>query len=141
MPVSESRILLLATFGMEVVECGGALAKNVQAGGMSSAVVLLARAESKPNIQRRMRRPWPRWMIALTSIRPTPPIIMTARMRKAVGAVAGAAGLPWTFETTEMIKANRATTAKTPPSTVTARHHAFTENLGIVAPRSEDRPS
>lgn len=49
--MSESRILLLATFGMEVVECGGALAKNVQAGGMSSAVVLLARAESKPNIQ------------------------------------------------------------------------------------------
>jgi len=51
MPVSDSRILLLATFGMEVVECGGALAKNVQAGGTSSAAVLLARAESKPNIQ------------------------------------------------------------------------------------------
>jgi hypothetical protein len=51
MPVSDSRILLIATFGMEIVECGGALVKNVQAGGKSYAAVVLAREESKPNIQ------------------------------------------------------------------------------------------
>lgn len=51
MPVSNSRILLLATFGMEIVECGGALAKNIQAGGTSYAAVVLARSESRPNIQ------------------------------------------------------------------------------------------
>lgn len=42
------RILMIATYGMEIVECGGALAKNVQAGGESHAVVILARAESRP---------------------------------------------------------------------------------------------
>lgn len=51
MPVSNSRILLLATFGMEIVECGGALTKNVQDGGTSYAAVVLARSESRPNIQ------------------------------------------------------------------------------------------
>ena len=51
MPVSASRILLIATFGMEIVECGGALAKNVQAGGKSYAAVVLARPDSRPHIQ------------------------------------------------------------------------------------------
>ena len=39
--MSNSRILLLATFGMEIVECGGALAKNIQAGGTSYAAVVI----------------------------------------------------------------------------------------------------
>jgi len=43
-----TRILMIATYGMEIVECGGALAKNVQAGGESYAAVVLAREESRP---------------------------------------------------------------------------------------------
>lgn len=45
-------ILLLATYGMEVVECGGALALNAQRGGRSEAAVLLARPESRPQVER-----------------------------------------------------------------------------------------
>lgn len=45
-----SRILMLATYGMEIVECGGALAKNARAGGISQAAVLLAREPSKPHV-------------------------------------------------------------------------------------------
>jgi LmbE family N-acetylglucosaminyl deacetylase len=45
-----SRILMLATYGMEIVECGGALTKNVRAGGESHAAVLLARELSRPSI-------------------------------------------------------------------------------------------
>jgi len=45
------RILILATYGMEIVECGGALAKNVRAGGTSHAAVLLARDPSKPYVR------------------------------------------------------------------------------------------
>lgn len=44
-------ILLLATFGMEVVECGGALAKNVQGGGKSHAAVLLSSPETRPQVK------------------------------------------------------------------------------------------
>jgi LmbE family N-acetylglucosaminyl deacetylase len=47
-----STILALATFGLEVVECGGALTLNVDHGGRSEAAVLLARAESRPQITR-----------------------------------------------------------------------------------------
>jgi hypothetical protein len=43
-------ILLLATYGMEIVECGGALAKNVQEGGRSVAAVLLCRPESRSQV-------------------------------------------------------------------------------------------
>lgn len=39
---------MIATYGMEIVECGGALARNVQAGGESFAAVVLARPESRP---------------------------------------------------------------------------------------------
>lgn len=45
-------ILALATFGLEVVECGGALTLNTDHGGRSEAAVLLARAESRPQITR-----------------------------------------------------------------------------------------
>ena len=45
-------ILLLATFGLEIVECGGALAINADRGGRSEAAVLLARPESRPQIER-----------------------------------------------------------------------------------------
>jgi len=41
---------MIATYGMEIVECGGALAKNVQAGGQSHAVVVLAGEKSRPFI-------------------------------------------------------------------------------------------
>ncbi len=44
------RILQLATYGVEIVECGGALAKNVQAGGYSEAAVLLSRPQSWPEV-------------------------------------------------------------------------------------------
>ncbi len=43
-------LLLIGVYGMEVVECGGALAKNSQAGGRSSATVLVTREESRPQV-------------------------------------------------------------------------------------------
>lgn len=49
---AEGTTLLLATFGMEVVECGGALALNARRGGRSEAAVLLSRAESRPQVER-----------------------------------------------------------------------------------------
>src|SRR3972149_2050011 len=45
-------ILLLATFGLEIVEAGGALALNAARGGRSETAVLLARPESRPQIER-----------------------------------------------------------------------------------------
>lgn len=44
-------VLLLATYGMEVVECGGALAKNARQGGRSVAAVLLCRPQSQPQVK------------------------------------------------------------------------------------------
>lgn len=41
------RILILASFMMEIVECGGALYKNALAGGDSHAAVLLCRSENR----------------------------------------------------------------------------------------------
>ena len=46
------RMLLLAVYGMEVVEAGGALARNADAGGRSFAHVLLSRPESRPEVRR-----------------------------------------------------------------------------------------
>ncbi|MDZ7707868.1 MAG: hypothetical protein U5J97_08240 [Trueperaceae bacterium] len=46
------RMLLLAVYGMEVVEAGGALAINARRGGDSFAHVILSRDESRPEIQR-----------------------------------------------------------------------------------------
>jgi N-acetylglucosamine malate deacetylase 1 len=45
------RILLLAVYGMEVVECGGALAKHARSGGHAEAHVLLSREASRPEIR------------------------------------------------------------------------------------------
>jgi len=44
-------LLLIGVYGMEVVECGGALAKNARAGGRSSATILVAREGSRPQVQ------------------------------------------------------------------------------------------
>lgn len=44
-------LLLIGVYGMEVVECGGALAKNVRAGGRSSATILLSRETSRPQVE------------------------------------------------------------------------------------------
>ena len=41
------RMLILASFMMEIVECGGALYKNALAGGISHAAVLLCRPENR----------------------------------------------------------------------------------------------
>jgi LmbE family N-acetylglucosaminyl deacetylase len=45
-----TRVLMLASFGLEIVECGGALARHVQAGDYVHAAVLLSRAESRPQV-------------------------------------------------------------------------------------------
>lgn len=45
-----STVLMLASFGLEIVECGGALARAVRAGDSVTAAVLLSRTESRPQI-------------------------------------------------------------------------------------------
>lgn len=44
-------ILMLASFGLEIVECGGALANAVRAGDTVHAAVLLTRPDAQPQIQ------------------------------------------------------------------------------------------
>ncbi len=44
------RILMMASFGMEIAECGGALAKAVRQGHEVHAAVLMSREESRPQI-------------------------------------------------------------------------------------------
>lgn len=44
------RMLLLGVYGMEVVECGGALSKNVLQGGRSFASLMLTRENTRPQI-------------------------------------------------------------------------------------------
>ena len=46
-----ANVLMLASFGLEIVECGGALAKAVQHGDTVHAAVLLSRPESQPQIR------------------------------------------------------------------------------------------
>jgi LmbE family N-acetylglucosaminyl deacetylase len=48
---SAPSILMLATFGMEMVECGGTLAKHAQAGGRVTVAVALPREEAKEQIR------------------------------------------------------------------------------------------
>ncbi len=48
--MSEKRLLLLGVYGMEVVEAGGALAKNAAAGGKSFANIMLCRETSRPQV-------------------------------------------------------------------------------------------
>lgn len=45
-----TRVLMLASFGLEIVECGGTLAKHVRAGDEVLAAVLLSRPESRPGV-------------------------------------------------------------------------------------------
>ena len=45
------KILFLGVYGMEVVECGGALAKNVLNGGESYASIMLCRETSQPQVR------------------------------------------------------------------------------------------
>lgn len=45
-----TRVLMLASFGLEIVECGGTLALHVQAGDYVHAAVLLSRPESRPQV-------------------------------------------------------------------------------------------
>ena len=42
MTMGGQRILLLGVYGMEMVECGGVLRKNVEQGGVSHAGILFA---------------------------------------------------------------------------------------------------
>lgn len=44
-------LLMLATFGMEIVECGGAIAMHVRGGGRAYAAVAFSRPESRPQIE------------------------------------------------------------------------------------------
>jgi N-acetylglucosamine malate deacetylase 1 len=48
---SAHKVLLIAVYGMEVVECGGTLAKHVAAGGTAHAHVLLSRERSRPEVR------------------------------------------------------------------------------------------
>lgn len=45
-----TKVLMLASFGLEIVECGGALAAHVKAGDEVVAAVLMARPESREQI-------------------------------------------------------------------------------------------
>lgn len=45
-------VLMMATFGMEIVECGGALALHAQSGAQVTAAVAMAREEAKPQIEK-----------------------------------------------------------------------------------------
>ncbi|WP_342431145.1 PIG-L family deacetylase [Neobacillus sp. FSL H8-0543] len=45
------KVLFLGVYGMEVVECGGALAKNVLSGGESYASIMLCRETSQPQVK------------------------------------------------------------------------------------------
>ncbi|GIW07675.1 MAG: hypothetical protein KatS3mg060_2480 [Dehalococcoidia bacterium] len=49
--MNERPLLMLATYGMEIVECGGAIAKHVRAGGAAYAAVAFARPESRPQVE------------------------------------------------------------------------------------------
>jgi LmbE family N-acetylglucosaminyl deacetylase len=46
-----TNILMLASYGLEIVECGGALARALRAGDSVHAAVLLSRPESQPQIR------------------------------------------------------------------------------------------
>ena len=46
-----TKVLMLASFGLEIVECGGALAAHLKAGDEVEAAVLMARQESRGQIR------------------------------------------------------------------------------------------
>ncbi|SEF18968.1 PIG-L deacetylase family protein [Jiangella alba] len=47
-----TNVLMLASYGLEIVECGGAIAKAVAAGETVNAAVLMCREESRPQVAR-----------------------------------------------------------------------------------------
>jgi LmbE family N-acetylglucosaminyl deacetylase len=47
-----SHVLMMASYGLEIVECGGAIARALAAGDTVGAAVLMCREESKPQVQR-----------------------------------------------------------------------------------------
>lgn len=47
-----THILMMASYGLEIVECGGAIARALAAGDTVSAAVLMCRVESKPQVVR-----------------------------------------------------------------------------------------
>ncbi|HHY28105.1 MAG TPA: LmbE-like protein [Desulfitobacterium dehalogenans] len=49
---SGKRMLLLGAYSMEVVECGGALCKNADAGGISHAAILFASAKMQEDLKK-----------------------------------------------------------------------------------------
>ncbi|MGP3918359.1 hypothetical protein [Nonomuraea sp. 10N515B] len=46
------RMLLIGVYGMELVECGGALAANVAAGGQSFATLMLCRERMRADVSK-----------------------------------------------------------------------------------------
>src|SRR5688572_13503441 len=44
-------VLMLASYGLEIVECAGALALHIQAGDNVHAAVLMSRPESRPQVR------------------------------------------------------------------------------------------
>lgn len=50
------RLLMMASFGLEIVECGGAIARAIESGDEVFAAVLLSRAESRPEVREAARR-------------------------------------------------------------------------------------
>jgi len=51
MTKNETRMLLIGVFGMELVECGGALLNNAKGGGESHAVILFASGEMQRDVK------------------------------------------------------------------------------------------
>lgn len=45
-------LLVLATYGLEIVEVGGTIVRHVRAGGRAHAAVTLSRPESRPQVER-----------------------------------------------------------------------------------------
>jgi LmbE family N-acetylglucosaminyl deacetylase len=50
--MSSTSLVMFATFGMEIVECGGAIAKHARQGGRACAVVAFSRPESHAQVAR-----------------------------------------------------------------------------------------
>jgi len=56
MQCNGNRVLLIGAFGMELVECGGALLNNVNFGGESHGVILFASEEMQSDVKRAASR-------------------------------------------------------------------------------------
>ncbi len=51
-PAPPTTLLVLATYGLEIVEVGGTIARHVRGGGHVHAAVTLSRPESRPQVER-----------------------------------------------------------------------------------------